>query len=351
METSGIIGLSEKLAESFVSGEKSELLEFERKTRINRLDKNEVYRFLGEESGRMTLQVVDMFSEAVNVARTKSVKSSLDYFERANAGLAILKGNSHLYARLFYHSGWSFFYYSKGVYPKAVAQLNEGLELSEHLESNGAAFLAFRRILDQIPNLAKIHLKEGRARQAYELHNGILKALIYKDFTPLPGKWDHHMFDHDGYTRQRGIDDVILNTTKMILGYSKRADERALYEIVLKDIGHFEILNDHLEIIGRFISLKRAFFLREHSAFLSKLTEFLMLPMDTSFDLLKLAVIGNYLDLAQRHLREQSFQEVCEKVDDYISFHLHLQPSEQFLISLIYKEFTQLNQSNQPVYI
>ncbi|WAC14912.1 hypothetical protein [Dyadobacter pollutisoli] len=351
MEASGIIGLSEKLAGSFVSSEKSELLEFERKTRINRLDKNEVYRFLGEEPGRMSLQVVDMFSEAVNVARTKSVKSSLDYFQRANAELALLKGNSHLYAKLFYHSGWSFFFYSNGVYPEAVAHLNEGLELSEHLESKGAAFLAFRRILDQIPNLAKIHLKEGRVRRACELHNGILKALIYKDYASLPGKWDYYMFDHDGYTRQRGIDDVILHTTKMILGYSKRAEERALYEIVLKDMGHFEISNDHLQIIGRFISLKRAFFLQEHNAFLSQLAEFLMLPMDTSFDVLKLAVICNYLNLAQRHLRGESFQAVCEKVDDYISFHLHLQPSDQFLIPLIHREFTQLNRCNQPVYI
>ncbi|GGM84222.1 hypothetical protein GCM10010967_15060 [Dyadobacter beijingensis] len=351
MEASGIIGLSEKLAGSFVSGEQSELLEFERKTRINRLDKNEIYRFLGEEPGRMAVEVVDRYSEAVNVARTKSWKFSLGYFERADAGLALLTGNAHLYARLFYHSGWSFFYYSKGVYAKAVAHLNQGLELSERLENQGAAFLAFRRILDQIPNLAKIHLQDGRVCQALELHNGILKALVYNDYTSLPGKWQTGMFDHDGYSRQRGIDDVMLNTTKTILAHSQRAEERALYEVIFRDIGHFEISNDHLEVIGRFISLKRSFFAQAHDAFLSKLNEFLVLPMDTCFDLLKLAVIANYLDLARKNMKGESLRRVCEKVDDYISFHLHPQPSERFLILLIYKEFPYLKQSNQPAFI
>lgn len=351
METRGIIGLSEKLAGSFVSGAQSELLEFERKTRINRLDKNEIYRFLGEGPGRMSVEVADMFSEAVNVARTKSWKCSLAYFERANARLALLNGNAHLYAKLFYHSGWSFFFYSKGVYSKAVAHLAQGLELSEHLENEGAGFLAFRRILDQVPNLAKIHLKDGRVCRAFELHNGILKSLIYNDYTSLPGKWDPGMFDHDGYSRQRGIDDVVLNTAKMILGYSRRPEEKALYEVLLRDIGHFEISNDHLDVIARFMALKGSFFAHEHHAFLSKLTEFLGLPMDTCFDLLKLSAIGNYLDLAHRYLRGKCLQEVCEKVDDYLSFHLHLQPSEQFLIPLIYKEFSYLKQNNQPAFI
>lgn len=350
MEPNSILGFSDSLVNFFVSNEKSKLIEFIGLTKITRLKKDEVFRFLGEEEGQKSLRVVDLFSTAVLKARTESQESSLIYFEMGETELDRLHGNAYLFSRLFYSAGWSFYHYLNDVYHKAAALTIEGLALSEYLESQGGNFLGLRRMLDQVPNLAKIWIKEGSAVQGYGLYNAILRALIHGDFTSLPGKWDAKQFADDEFNRQRGIDDVILNAARLILGYAKREEEKTLFEILLNGIGDFELTNDHAEIIGKYISLKRHYFQGDHSIFLSELTRFLMLPMDTYFDLLKLSLIGNYLALAQSRNRAD-FPEICAKAHDYVSGHLHLQLSEQFLIPVLYKEFPMLNQENHPVYI
>jgi hypothetical protein len=348
METNQTLIFASRLDQFYISSEKSELIEFIGTTQINRLQKTDVYAFLGEEAGKQCLAVVDLFSRAVYKARTDSRSASLPYFRMANKELEILQADAYLFTRLFYASGWSFFFYLKGVYGKASAFTIEGLALSEHLEAKGAAFLGSRRLLDQLPNLGKILIHQGNAQDGYSLYNGILRALIYKDFTHLPGKWNKHMFDRDEYTRQQGIDNVVISATRLILANTSDDQENLFYQILFRGIGYIDVSNDHLEVIERFITLKRSYFEHRNEAFLSQLEEFLTLSMDTYFDILKLSVIRNYLVLSKiGTICEADQMEIKTNVTRYLNRHLHLLPAEQHLLPLLCKEFklTNLSQS------
>jgi len=137
---------------------------------------NELRAQVGEAGHDEVRHVIAEYFQAVLLCRQNKLPEALAQLHRTDQLRPALAGNALDYATLFQLSAWGNYYYKTREADRAIGLLRQGLHLSADLERRGFGAFIYRRI-EQLQNIANIHVKQQNLDAAHELLRNVLTFL------------------------------------------------------------------------------------------------------------------------------------------------------------------------------
>lgn len=300
-----------KSIDSFpISKSKSDFYDVDKIITVRQI--KELKGIFGEVEYTEIINLGRIAQQGVNMCKLGDLEKGYLKMKSANELALNLRSEAYHYFHIYYLSCTSYYYFKQKNYENALELAWQEIDEIEKFESIGVPTLHYRRAGGRMLNIIKVLNVSGQNEAATNLLLGIFQYTLNGNSSLIPrANWNQEKMDIIPYARQRYIDILFQQIVETSLDYLTLNDS-FFYENVYSKIAEFEVYNDNLAIIHHWLYLQKIHFEGLYSDFICKSIDFLTKPLDSTFDILKLAILLKIRLVIQNSGLDNSMVEKCE---------------------------------------